>query len=163
MSLGTGLGAGIILNGRLRRGKRNSVGEIGYSVFDKSFQTSKSKAGWAESRISLNALYEQRNFSVSNGINDIPADNLILLTEYVASNMALCIVNLSMQIDLGLVVIGGITAETLGEPLIRAVQKYVSKLCLLDTEVQFQKCQEPGVAGAASIATSIKLDEMLAD
>lgn len=163
VSLGTGLGAGIILNGKLRRGKRNSAGEIGYTVFDRDFHTSKTKAGWMESLINLQALAEKWNFSPSIGVQSVPADELVLMTDYVASNLALCIANLSMQIDTDRVVIGGITAEILGDPLIKAVQKYILKLCLFDTDVQFQYCQEPGVVGAASIVSDIRLDELLTD
>lgn len=163
ISLGTGLGAGIILNGKLRRGKRNLAGEIGYMVFDRNFQTSKTKAGWMESLINLQALYERWNFSPSLGTNSISSDDLVLLIDHVASNLALCIANFSMQMDVDLVVVGGITVEILGDPLIKAVQKYVSRLCLPDANVQFQSCQEPGVVGAASIVTEIKLDELLSD
>lgn len=163
ISLGTGLGAGIILNGKLRRGKRNLSGEIGYMVFDKNFETSKTKAGWMESLINLQALSEKWNFYPSTGIESISADELVLMTDHVAYNLALCIANFSMQIDVDLVVIGGITAEILGSPLIKAVQKYVSRLCLVDTDVQFQGCQEPGVVGTASIVTEIKLSELLSD
>ena len=34
LSLGTGLGSGLILNGALRRGRHNSAGEIGYMTLD---------------------------------------------------------------------------------------------------------------------------------
>lgn len=163
VSLGTGLGAGIILNGRLRRGKRNSAGEIGYTVFDKEFQTSKTKAGWLESLINLKALSERWNFSPTSELKSVSSDELILMTDYIASNLALCIANFSMQIDIDMVVIGGITAEILGDSLIKAVQKYISRLCLFDTKVQFQYCREPGVVGAASIVTDIRLEEILAD
>lgn len=163
VSLGTGLGSGLILNGKLRRGRRNSSGEIGYMVFDRSFQTSKTKAGWMESQVNLKALMERWDFSPSVGADSISPDDVNLLTDYVASNLALCISNLSMSVDIDLIVIGGITVEILGEPLVMSVQKYVSRLCLLDTDIQLQKCKEPGVVGAASIVTEIKLNELLAD
>lgn len=163
VSLGTGLGAGLILEGKLRRGKRNSAGEIGYAVFDKDFHTSKTKAGWMESLINLQALAEKWSFSPSTGIQTLSPEELVLMTDYIASSLALCIANLSIQIDTDILVIGGITAKLLGDPLIKAVQKYMSKLCLFDTDVQFQYCQEPGVVGASSIVTDIRLDQLLAD
>ena len=163
ISLGTGLGAGIILNGRLRRGKRNLSGEIGYMVFDRNFETSKAKAGWMESQINLQALADRWGFNPSIGIESVSAEDMVLMTDHIAYNLALCIANFSMQIDVDLVVIGGITAEVLGTPLIKAVQKHTSKLCLAETEIQFNGCQEPGVVGTASIITETRLGELLTD
>lgn len=175
VSLGTGLGAGIILNGKLRRGKHNSAGEIGYMVFDKDYETFRSKAGWMESRINFQALSQKWEFFAVLG----PQDNiksitdpgelkhlsgeLKLLVDHVASNLALCIANLSTLIDIDLIVIGGVSAEILGAPLVDTTRGYLSKLCLSEIECQFQMCPEPGVVGAASIVTGIMLDKLLVD
>ena len=162
VSLGTGLGAGIILDGRLRRGKRNSAGEIGYMVFDRDFKTLKSRAGWMESHINLQALSSRWGYSPSHDNEFTAPEDKAFLIDHVASNLALCIANLSVQIDTDLVVIGGITVKALGDELLKAVRNYLSRLCFFDIECQSQLCKEPSIAGAASIATETRLDALLA-
>ena len=168
VSLGTGLGSGIILNGKLRRGKRNTAGEIGYMVFDKEFRTSRSEAGWMESRINFHALSQRwERFSTLESEESImnirKSKDFYLLVDYIASNIALSIANISNLLDINLIVIGGISAEVLGDPLIESLNEYLSRLCLLDVQCEFQKCPEPGIVGAASIVTNKRLNEMLID
>ena len=97
------------------------------------------------------------------GIDFVHPDELVSLIDYVASNLALCIANLSTQLDVDLMVIGGITAEVLGEPLIKAIQNYVSQLFLLNTIVQFQSCKEPGVVGYGIASYPINWKRILTD
>lgn len=168
VSLGTGLGSGIILNGKLRKGKRNSAGEIGYMVLDKDFKTSKSEAGWMESHINFHALSQRwRPFEAlepEESIKDIrQLKDFYLLVDYVASNLALSIANISAILDINLVVLGGISTKLLGPSLVNSVKEYLSRLCLNEIECQVQRCSEPGVVGAASIVTDAKMSELLVD
>lgn len=168
ISLGTGLGSGIILNGRLRRGRHSFAGEIGYMVFDKDFHTSKSSAGWMESRINLKALSEK-----SNIFEHIDTDNLQKfisddgnydqLVDYVASDLGLCIANISTVMDIELVVLGGICTEIFGEKLLLDVREYLSRLCIFNMKCEFSLSPEPTVVGAASIATEHGLQKLLED
>jgi predicted NBD/HSP70 family sugar kinase len=72
ISLGTGLGSGIILDGHLRFGKHYIAGEIGYMVYETGFQTSEFRPGLLESLINIHALkskfkdFEDRIKSSSN-------------------------------------------------------------------------------------------------
>jgi len=161
ISLGTGLGAGIILDGRLRRGKRNSAGEIGYMVFDRNFKTLKTRAGWMESQINLQSLSAGWGFSPVSGKELMTDGDKSFLVDHIASNLALCIANLSALIDTDLVVIGGITVEALGDDLLRSVQRYLSRLCFFDIKCQPQECIEPCIVGMASIVTEARLDLLL--
>ncbi|HEY5583419.1 MAG TPA: ROK family protein [Ruminiclostridium sp.] len=168
LSLGTGLGAGLILNGKIRRGIRNSAGEIGYMVFDKDYHTYKSKAGWLESRINFQALTEKweiyKSIETEDKIEDFKnSKDFILLVDYVASYLGMCIANLNALLDLDMVVIGGVSTKRLGLPLIESVKQYMSKLRLLDIECELQSCEEPGIVGAASISTNSALDKLLVD
>lgn len=168
VSLGTGLGSGIILNGKLRRGKRNTTGEIGYMVFDKEFKTSKSEAGWMESRINSHALSQRWDCfskldSKESLMNVKKTKDFYLLVDYIASNLALSVANISNFMDIDLIVIGGEITEMLGNSLVESLNEYLSRLCVLKVECQFQKCPEPGIVGAASIVTDNKLNELLVD
>lgn len=166
VSLGTGLGAGIILNGKLRRGKRNFAGEIGYMVFDKDYITSKSKGGWMETLVNFNALQQKwGDFDklelIQNSKEVKLSKDYYLLIDFVASNLALSIANILNILDIDKVVIGGISTEILGKPLIESVQEYLNKLCLFNVTCEFQQCSEASVIGAASIVMDMKLNELL--
>lgn len=166
LSLGTGLGAGLILDGKIRRGVRNSAGEIGYMVFDKDYHTYRSKAGWLESHINFKALTEKweiyKSIETKQEIEDFKkSKEFILLVDYVASYLGLCIANITALLDLNIVVIGGVSTKRLGLPLIENVKQYMSKLRLLDIECEFQSCEEPGIVGAASISTDSALGNLL--
>lgn len=168
VSIGTGLGAGIVLNGRLRRGTRNCAGEIGYMVFDNDYHTSKAKAGWMESRINFDALSKKwSSFSLkesqdySNKIKN--SNDFKSLINYVASDLALCIANIVTLMDIELAVIGGISAELLGDGLVKKTCEYLARLSVLDVNCQLSKCVEPGIVGAASIVTENTLDRLLAE
>jgi predicted NBD/HSP70 family sugar kinase len=168
LSLGTGLGAGLILDGKIRRGVRNSAGEIGYMVFDKDYHTYKSKAGWLESRINFKALIEKweiyKSIETIHEIEDFKkSKDFIMLVDYVASYLGLCIANITALLDLNIVVIGGVSTKRLGLPLIENVKQYMSKLRLLDIECEFQSSEEPGIVGAASISTNSALGKLLLD
>lgn len=168
VSLGTGLGAGIILNGKLRRGRRNLAGELGYMVFDKDFITSKTRAGWMESHINFQALGKRwKHFNkvklIQKSTEVRESKDFYLLVDFVASNLALSIANILNGLDIDKVVIGGISAEILGQPLLESVREYLSRLCLFDVLCEFQKCSKSCIVGAASIVMDIKLNELLID
>lgn len=168
LALGTGLGAGLIINGKIRRGVRNSAGEIGYMVFDKDYHTYKSKAGWLESRINFQALSDKwdifKSIETKDRIEEFKkSKDFILLVDYVASYLGLCIANLTALLDLDTVIIGGMTSKILGEPLVESVKQYMSKLRFFDIECRLQYCEEPGIVGAASISTDAALDKLLVE
>ena len=48
LSIGTGIGSGIMLNGKLRRGVRYMYGEVGYMSFDPNYETAATKTGWKD-------------------------------------------------------------------------------------------------------------------
>ncbi len=167
ISLGTGLGAGIIVDGRLRRGRNYSAGEFGYMVYDNGYETSKSRPGWLESQINFQALSEKWDFlkiPEAQG-SDIPrySEHVGELAGYVASHLALGIANINAIIDMELVVVGGITPKLLGIPLVAEVNRHLKRLCVNEIDCQLQKCAEPGIVGMASMVAEARMDELLAD
>ena len=155
VSLGTGLGAGIILDGKLRRGRRNMAGEIGYTVYDPSYTLDRSGAGWLESRVNIDAL--KARFGFEPDIGAAPQE----MIDYIADTISPAIVNLSTQLDMELVVLGGVVAAALGARLIDAMQKRVMELSLNPISIQAPGSAEPGVLGAAALAAENVLDDIL--
>ena len=58
VSAGTGVGAGVMLDGRLRRGETNKCGEIGYNVFFEDYKRTARAAGCLEQRIGCKNISE---------------------------------------------------------------------------------------------------------
>lgn len=152
ISMGTGLGAGIMLNGELRHGCTFQCGEIGYMTF-LDYTAGREKPGWLESRINLRALKEKFGFDPYNtGNTDLRA-----IIDYVATPVAICISNIVSFLDCGIVVMGGILTQSLGDAFMRSLEKKVRNLCIVDVRVQKQISDDPGIAGASLMA----LDDLL--
>ncbi len=155
VSLGTGLGAGIILGGALRRGRRSMAGEIGYTVYDPTLAVDQRGAGWLESQVNLQALKDRFGFDPDDG--EAPQE----MVQYVAATLAPAIVNLATQLDMDLVVLGGIVAEHLGCRLASALQSAADTLCINPLRIERPGSDEPGVLGAAALAAESVLDDIL--
>ena len=147
LSLGTGVGGGIILDGQLRKGKRFSAGEIGYMIFDKTSSSHTSQAGWLENRINRRALLKRRK----------GAD----FRDFAASELALVIANLAAVLDVDLFVIGGASLDDYGAGFLEQVETHVRQLSNFAVRVERQVCAEPGVTGAAAVAKDSTIDRRL--
>lgn len=166
VSLGTGLGAGLIVQGKLCRGRQNFGGEIGFMVFDPEFETNPNRKGWLEEHVSLQTLCANHPFLRKVVEHNAPLDadlaQLNALTDELAGYLALAIVNINCLLDLDRVVLGGYTTRLLGSRLIEAVNKYLARLSSCPLECKQQICSEPSIAGAALLATEQKLLELFA-
>ncbi|HHW31493.1 MAG TPA: ROK family protein [Clostridiaceae bacterium] len=165
ISLGTGLGAGVVLQGKLRRGVWNSSGEIGYMVYDKNFITSTERSGWLESQVNAHALTKRwpffsQLFEGESWKKFETTSDFHLLIDHVAGNLALCIANIYSILDVDVVVLGGISVKLLGPLLIESINRYLSRLNSRNITCQLQKSPEPSVVGAATIAIKEKLKEI---
>jgi predicted NBD/HSP70 family sugar kinase len=151
ISLGTGLGSGIILDGELRFGKHFVAGEIGYLVYDANFQTSEGKPGSLESLINLQALsYKFKDFeTIISKRTDI--DEIV---DYIAPYLGKTILNIISVVDVNQIVLGGIVVDMLGENLVRAVSDNFSKLSPLSVNINLRKCDEPGIIGSSYLITN---------
>ncbi|WP_194843338.1 ROK family transcriptional regulator [Paenibacillus sp. B01] len=168
VSLGSGIGAGIILDGQIRRGKHSLAGEIAFTSFDPAFRMSKTEVGWIEGRLGIHPLIGKWSF-LENILNDGQAGGYPTthrgpfeeMIRYIASHLALCISNLVAALDITDVVLGGVTVEALGEALLDEVKEYLKRLCVIDVRCDLQLSRDPGVVGVAAIATNHRLMEWL--
>lgn len=166
ISIGTGLGAGIILDGKLRRGNSFFAGEIGYMVFDKNYTAVKTLPGWMENWINIKALslrwdfFGSKEFENEKGLQgNLESRNMLI--DHVASNLALCIANMVALIDVRHIVIGGIVEDAIGPTLVDRINDYLTHLCVIDVKCETRQCPEPVVVGAASMITRDKMDKIL--
>lgn len=128
ISVGMGVGAGIILNGHLYEGSRFSSGEIGYS------KTGINTADILENEISvraiMNQIIENRNINEDNrieqfltedkktlnleGINKAlhnADEDLLEIMDYVTQKLCLILTNICTLLDIELIIIGGKIVE----------------------------------------------------
>ena len=145
ISLGTGLGAGIILNGKLRVGCTYQCGEIGYMAFLDDYMGGRTNPGWLESRVNLRALSQRFDFDPY----DTSKSDIDAIINYVSIPVSLCINNIVTFLDCDRITLGGVITESLGDRFINAVSAKVSKLSISDVKLQRQVSKDSGVVGAS--------------
>ncbi len=151
ISLGTGLGSGIILNGQLRYGKHFTAGEIGYLMYGNDFKTSVDMPGSLESLINLHALSAKFDDFENRVKNKSDIGSIV---DYIASYLGRTILNIMSIIDVNLFVLGGVIVDMLGEALVEAVTQNFRRCSLLNISIDLRKCDEPGIIGTSHLVTS---------
>jgi predicted NBD/HSP70 family sugar kinase len=147
LSVGTGVGGGIILDGRLRKGMRFSAGEVGYMTFDRTSSSHSSKAGWLENRINHRALMKSKRSAQ--------------FLELAASDLALVIANLSSVLDVDLFVVGGTGLSDYGADFLARTATHVKQLSSFPVRIESPQNKEPGVIGAGAVVVDNILDQKM--
>jgi predicted NBD/HSP70 family sugar kinase len=155
VELGRGVGAGLVLDGRLREGPGCSAGEIGYMVFDRSAScpanadASKPRRksagpGWLETSMDLTAFWAEVEKNGSPGADTI---------RRVCHPLALGLANLCIALDIRNIVLGREGKESFGPALLDCLRGELERLCPMEVSCELSLAAEPGVVGAAGIAT----------
>ena len=134
LSLGTGLAAGLVLDGRLRRGFRGAAGEIGHVPVDPSRERCAcGQAGCVEVLASGSRL--DRVWPTTDGTPSGQAlfaaamagdARAVTVRDEFAAAVATAVQLLFLTVDVGQVVVGGGLAQ-IGEPLRVAVQEQLHR------------------------------------
>ena len=148
ISIGAGIGAGIILDGELRRGSRGMCGEIGYSLKDTGSVVSQKQTGWLEDHISYKTLCKKFPEYERNGT--ITQE----MTKYITETLSPIIANLVNTLDISQVIIGGELLVNGGHNLLDAIGSSVQKLALSEVIVQGCTTEYTGVVGSALMASN---------
>lgn len=154
ISLGTGLGAGIIIDGKARRGNHNICGEIGYMMFE--YTEEKTKSGWLEEQINLHALKEK--FQISEDY--IEEERKQKIIEYVSRYLALIVHNLIFCYDVSNIVLDGYVIELLGDDIIAETQRKLDRICFKPVKIRKKNIVSPGISGGALLASNAWLEEV---
>jgi len=141
--LGRGLGAGLVLGGKLRAGPRSFAGEIGYMAFDPGWEASPDRPGWLEAETDLPSFWEE-----ADRLGGPSREAL----ERVAGRVALGLANLCVVLDLERVVVGRANSEAFGRELLALIEAKLKGLSVLEVACEAPISPEPGVAGAAGLA-----------
>lgn len=159
VSIGTGIGAGVVLNGELYRGATNAAGEVGYFIADLDvFRHSASKLGNLESRIGregilqlaylvaqryptseLTGLINQQKEQLrardifTTAMDGDPAAQAVF--NEVVDNLTIVVANLSVVLDPEVIVLGG-PSDWPWPGLIEAIQQRIGSNLLRSVNLQ---------------------------
>ena len=153
ISLGTGLGAGVIIDGKVRKGNNNVCGEIGYMVFE--YSEEKPNSGWLEEKINLSAIKEK--FGIVDASDD---ENRTDAIAYVSGYLALIVNNMICCYDVSNIVLDGYVIDLLGDGLIKETQRKLDKICFKSVQIRKRNVVFPGVSGGALLAGNTWLEEI---
>ena len=147
ISVGSGIGAGIILNKELRHGRNCLCGEVGYSLPDANEKVSRERTGWLEHKISHTTLCEMfPDYKNSYLVNEE-------MRIYISDTLCPYIANLTNALDLDLVVLGGELFINGGSKLLEVMHDTLNQLTLSDLQVKACITDYPGIVGTAMIAS----------
>ena len=129
LNLGTGLAAGLVLNGELWRGSRGAAGEIGHVLIDPAGPVdADGQPGSLEAMASGSGISAQWPAGVTDmlGAADAGDASAVAIRARMFDAVASAVRILVLTVDVDVVVIGG-GISTMGEPLLAAVQSVFEK------------------------------------
>lgn len=159
--LGIGLGSGIILDGKLRRGKHFSAGEIGYMTQQHNFKVSSERPGWFEYIFSRE--YIKDHFGIDVLDDSLDTQNTGYLIEHFASHISMIVANLSAGLDIDTFIIGGNITEKLGDRLLKRTIEYCTSLCIHPIDFMLDTKKDIIARGMGVIGNSSILNYFLSD
>jgi predicted NBD/HSP70 family sugar kinase len=178
LTVGSGLGAGIVLNGHLHRGARGASGEVGYlPVGEDPFAlANRARGGPMETRLSSQGLVEAAERLAERFETSVPRpfDPQALfeaarsgdplgraVVAQAARQIAVCIAGLTAVVDLELVLLGGGIGAS-GELLLPDIRSAVSDLVPAPPRIERAGLGERAVrTGAVAVALDIARQRVL--
>ena len=134
LALGTGVGAGVVVNGRIHRGYHNAAGEVGNFLMGRQY-LGKNRRGHGNLELLAGgpALREEtkaavgKKLKVAETFQQAERDTrLEKVAERAADYIAMAVINIAALLDPEAVIFGGGTAAG-GEPLIERVRSRVER------------------------------------
>ena len=134
LALGTGVGAGVVVNGRIHRGFNNAAGEVGNFLMGRQF-LGKNRGGHGNLELLVGgpALREETKQAAGKRLNVTEAfqkaernARLEKVAERAADYIAIAVINIAALLDPEAVIFGGGTAAA-GEPLFDRVRSRVER------------------------------------
>jgi predicted NBD/HSP70 family sugar kinase len=158
ISLGSGVGGGLILNGEIWRGQNASAGEFGYMVFERESSLPLKEFGWLESKVNINVLQELFQIDMRNSIQK-PLGKRV--ARYLSRYISLAILNISAVLDIQTVVLGGILTKYMSNYLVDGLYREMKTVSEYIPELVYGKLEKPALAGLSCIVSDKLLDRFL--
>ncbi len=164
ISLGTGCGGALRMNGKLQRGARCRLGEVGQMLLHPSegLPARREDRVTLESAVCLQALENRFGVKLHEGAA-LPDDTAAALRDYLCPLLSGAIYNLGMTLDLDLCVLSGIVPSLLGPQLHQQITDALSAVLPRTASLRVESTisQDSGIIGAAATVFSKRLDAML--
>lgn len=165
LTLGTGIGGGIIVDGKILRGKNNTAGEVGHMTLDSGspFCCSCGRYGHFEALASGTALVNFYRKNANKNLNTFEIEKLALAGDkkaklamlWLGKNLAAGLASLAQIFDPEIIILGGGMSKVPSavRTALREFKKAVIYKSLKKTKIVKAKLgREAGIIGAALLA-----------
>ncbi len=155
----TGIGAGIVINGKLYQGSNNAAGEVGYLIIDPDYVPENPKGyGCLEKLASYNVIVEKAKKKFGRDIKIMEIFKLATEKDPIALNivkealksLTYGVANISSVINPELVIIGG-GISLLPSSFLEEMKATLQKIIPFVPRIEFSKLGENGVLIGAAV------------
>ena len=151
ITLGNGVGSGIILNGKLRKGNNYSAGEISDMVLAEFMRKGKKPSQTLEAALIPSMLEDLFAYNVFDDTEPSNPEKSILVADYIAQHLAFAISSMNVILDVQHFVLGGFVLEQLNSYIFRFVKEYLNPLRPVEISSASSNYASSQGAGAQSI------------
>lgn len=160
ISLGDGIGAGLILNKKLYRGSRSGMGEIQYICFDSEYIRKPQSVGWLESKLNIKYLERRYNIDFSQ-MENVSNKTKQECVRYVAKYLALILCNSVSMLDISNVILSGNVIKALEKDIVENVLDYVKKYTDFDLNIVVSEIEKSSAIGVGILSLDYRLNKVL--
>ncbi|WML49060.1 ROK family protein [Neobacillus sp. PS3-34] len=153
ISVGEGIGAGIIINNELYRGMNASAGELEYMCFDENYQKTPSSIGWLEGKVKYSRLKNTYNLSTDQGIE--------VCIDYLSKKIALSIINIISILDIDHFILSGKSVSLFSDRLLESVKNCIEQYVDWAPTISINLVQNSSAIGAAILSLQHEMNEVL--
>lgn len=161
ITVGSGVGSGIILDGKLRNGSHATGGEIGYLHFNPHERIDITQGGYLERRLSIE--YIQAAYGAQVFETRKHTLNRIRAAEYISDYLALVIQNISTILDVSDFVLGGLVVEAFDDLILPMIREKAGQGCLNPVRVELESMPHIASYGMGNIALENTAEMLLQD
>ncbi|MCR2822946.1 ROK family protein [Lederbergia panacisoli] len=151
ITLGDGIGAGIIINKKLHRGFNSSAGELEYMCFDGDYRKEPSSVGWLESKIGNKNLLN--TFDLHVGTEDC--------IDFISKKLALTITSIISILDINDIIIGGKTTMLFPDAILESTKKYVEQYTEWTPNISVSYLKHSTALGAAILMLQQEIQKVI--
>lgn len=168
LTIGSGVGAGVVLEGQLYRGSHCAAGEVGYSILDTDWFNDDRRAtdfGSLERRIAVPEIMKRIRGTVSSdkiksiGLKRVfeegrnPDSPFYPVVKDIVNYLAAVMVNISVLLNPGAIVLGGEINEA-ADIILPDVEALIAQEVIYRPQILISEMgTETGIMGAASLAS----------
>ncbi|MDR1669805.1 MAG: ROK family protein [Oscillospiraceae bacterium] len=159
INIGSGIGMGLVLDGKLRHGPAFTAGEIGIMPYNGPGAPQETRS--TEDLIGLDALKKRFGFDRQFGTQAMDAQARILMINAVADTVGYIIAVCAAMVNISDFIVGGLTMDLLGEELFEALCRKAGKLSPVPVTLHTQSLACPSLAGAAQKVIDANIGALL--